>query len=50
MNNRSLGVIALCIWLILTGILAVTNISFAAAPIIMGVLAIIAGGLILLGR
>lgn len=50
MTNRSLGMILLCIWLILTGVLSVTNITFAAASIIMGVLAIAAGIFVLLGK
>ncbi len=50
MSNRSFGVILLCVWLILTGVLAVTNIRFEAASIIMGVLAIASGTLILFGK
>lgn len=48
--TKSLGMIALCIWLILYGILALTNVTFAFADVIMGVLAIVAGLLLLLQR
>jgi hypothetical protein len=47
--TRSAGMIVLAIWLILTGLLALFNISFSNQGIIMGVLALIAGILILLG-
>ncbi len=50
MSNRSFAVIALAIYLILVGALALTNLTFVAAPIILGVLAIAAGILLLLGR
>jgi hypothetical protein len=40
----------LAAWLILWGLLAVTNFRFAASDIIMGVLAIAAGVLLLLDR
>jgi len=50
MSNRSFGVILLCVWLILTGILSLTNFRFEAEHIIMGLLALSAGVLILLGK
>lgn len=50
MQGRSLGIITLSIWLILTGVLAITNLQFALAVPIMAVLAITAGILLLFGR
>lgn len=48
MTNRSIGVICLCLFLIGYGIAALTNITFA--PIVLAVLAVVAGVLILFGR
>jgi len=42
--------ILLAIWLIVTGVLQVVSISIPGVGIILAVLAIAAGGLILLGR
>lgn len=50
MNDRKLGVICLAIWAILSGLLVLTNITFAAAPIVLALLLIAAGILLLLGR
>lgn len=50
MNNRSLGVILLCVFLIVYGVLAVTNIEFALSGAILGLLALAAGILIAMGR
>jgi hypothetical protein len=50
MNNRSYGVICLCVFLICYGLIALTNFRFAAEDIIMGILAIAAGVLILMGK
>lgn len=50
MSNRSLGVIALSIWAIASGLLTLTNITFTLAPVILAVLLIAAGILLLLGR
>ena len=47
--TKSLGSILLAIWLILVGLMAVLS-GFTIPPIVMGVLAIAAGVLILLGR
>ncbi len=38
------------IWLILTGLIALFNFKFDGLPLIMGILAIAAGVLLLLGR
>ena len=45
-----LGITLLAIWLIVTGLLPLTKVSFANSSTILNVLAIIAGALILLGR
>ena len=47
---KNLGMILLSIWLILVGLTELLNFSFAGLPIIMGILAIAAGVLLLLGR
>lgn len=49
-NNRSIGVILLALFLLVFGILAVTNITFAFAPVVEGLLAIGAAIFLFLGR
>ena len=46
--TKDIGMIALAIFLILYGLLAVFNITFAQEAVVMGILALIAGVLILL--
>ena len=46
--NRSAGLLVLAIWLILYGLSAL--VTFALPPIVMAVLAIVAGVLILVGK
>jgi hypothetical protein len=48
--TKNLGFLLLAIWLILYGLLAVFGVSFAGQGIIMGILALIAGVLILINR
>ncbi len=48
--TKNLGLLLLAIWLILTGLIGLFNLSFSALPTIMAILAIAAGILILLGR
>ncbi len=48
--SRKLWVIALAIWLILYGLLSVTNFRFEMQTAVMGILAIIAGVLLALDR
>ncbi len=43
------GFILLAIWLILTGLIALLGLSFSGLGLIMGLLALVAGILILLG-
>ena len=50
MSNRSIGVVLFCLWLIAMGLIAVLSLQFKAMDIILGLVAIAAGGLILLGR
>jgi hypothetical protein len=47
--TKSLGMILLGIWLILTGLIPVLKLNVSGMPTIMEVLAIAAGVLILLG-
>ena len=48
--TKSLGMILLSIWLILTGLLQLVKFTFTGLDIIMAILAIAAGVLLLLGR
>ena len=48
--TKSLGMLLLGVFLILTGLIQLLSFSFAGLPIIMAILAIAAGILILLGR
>ena len=46
--SRSLGMLLLAIWLILTGLLPLLRVSFAGSGIVLAILAIAAGVLILI--
>jgi hypothetical protein len=46
--NRNLGMLVLAVWLMLSGLMGL--VTFAIPPIVMAVLAIVAGVLILVGR
>jgi hypothetical protein len=49
--KRSIGMILLAIWLILTGLMAlVPSMTLPYAGVILGLLALVAGILILIGR
>jgi hypothetical protein len=48
--TRNIGLLLLAIWLILSGLISLLGLSFAGLPLIMGVLALIAGIFILIGR
>lgn len=48
--TKSLGMLLLGIWLILTGLLPLVNVSFSGIGTVMALLAIVAGALILIGR
>jgi hypothetical protein len=48
--TKNLGMLLLAIWLILTGLIALLGFSFQGLPMIMGILAVAAGILILIGR
>jgi hypothetical protein len=48
--TKNLGMLLLSIWLILTGLIALISFSFQGLHFLMGILAIVAGVLILLGR
>lgn len=49
-GSRDWGRVLLAVWFILTGLLALTNFEFAAAGIVLGLLAIIGGLLWLFGK
>ncbi len=48
--TRSVGMLLLAVWLILTGLASLLTISFTGFSVIMAILALAAGVLILLGR
>jgi uncharacterized membrane-anchored protein len=48
--TRSIGMLLLAIWLILNGLIALFSLSFNWLGLIMGLLAIVAGAFILIGR
>lgn len=48
--TKNIGMLLLSIWLILSGLMALVNISFSGLGILMAILALAAGILILLGR
>jgi len=48
--GRKFWVIALCLWLVLWGLLSITNFRFEAENLIMGILAIAAGILLILDK
>jgi hypothetical protein len=47
---KNLGMLLLAVWLILTGLIGLLSFTFAGLPLIMALLAIVAGVLILLQR
>jgi polyferredoxin len=48
--TKSLGMILLGIWLIVTGLIPLLNLSFEGLSLIMSILAITAGVLVMFGR
>lgn len=48
--KKNLGLLLLGTWLILNGLIQLVNFSFSGLGTLMAVLAIIAGGLIIVGR
>jgi hypothetical protein len=48
--TKNLGMLLLAIWLILTGLVPLLNLSFSGFGTVMAILAIAAGVLILIGR
>ena len=49
-RTKNLGMLLLGIWLILSGLILLLNLSFSGLGILMAILAIAAGAFILLGR
>jgi hypothetical protein len=47
---RHIGMILLGVWLILSGLISIAGLSFNGLPLLMGVLALVAGILIILKR
>jgi hypothetical protein len=47
---RNIGMILLGAWLILTGLISLTNLSFEGLPMLMAILALVSGILIILKR
>ena len=48
--TRNLGMLLLAIWLILTGLMPLLNLSFQGVGTIMAILSIASGVLLLIGR
>ena len=48
--TKNIGMLLLGIWLIATGLIPLLNLSFSGLGTIMAILAIAAGGLIIVGR
>jgi hypothetical protein len=48
--NRNLGMMLLAVWLILQGLVQLLTLGFAGIGIILGILAVAAGALLLLGK
>jgi len=48
--KRSIGLLLLAVWLILTGVIPLINLSFTYLSTAMSVLAIVAGVLLVVGR
>jgi hypothetical protein len=48
--TKKLGVILLSVWLILSGLAVLINLSFQGFPVLMAILAIAAGVLLLIDR
>jgi hypothetical protein len=48
--NKNIGMVLLGVWLIITGLIPLLNLTFNGLGTIMAVLAIIAGALILIGK
>jgi hypothetical protein len=47
---KNLGMLVLAIWLILQGLISLFSLSFSGSGIVLGILALAAGILLLLGR
>jgi hypothetical protein len=48
--NKNLGMLLLGIWLVLHGLVALFGLTFGGLGVILGILALAAGALILLGK
>jgi len=48
--TRNVGMLLLGIWLIVSGLVALLGLSFHGLPLLMGILALVAGILIVIGR
>jgi hypothetical protein len=48
--TRNLGMLLLALWLILTGLIPLLNLSFSGLGTVMSILALAAGILIVIGR
>jgi hypothetical protein len=48
--TRNIGMLLLALWLILTGVIPLLNLSFSGQGTVMAIIAIAAGVLIVVGR
>jgi hypothetical protein len=47
---RNIGMVLLGVWLILHGLISIINLHFNGLPLLMGILALVAGVLVLFRR
>ena len=48
--TKSLGMILLGIWLIMTGLIPLLHFNFQGLPVVMAIFAVVTGAVILFGR
>ena len=48
--NKNLGMMLLGIWLVVNGLVMLLGLGFAGLGVILGILALVAGALILVGK
>jgi len=48
--TRNIGMLLLAVWLVMTGLIPLLNLSFSGLSTVMAILAIAAGVLIVVGR
>jgi uncharacterized membrane protein HdeD (DUF308 family) len=49
-TSRNLGTLLLGVWLVLTGLIQLVHLHFSGLSLLMGLLALVAGALVVVGR